>query len=36
MKSNYHTHTERCHHAVGSDEDYEKVVQKEKDIEADG
>lgn len=22
MKSNYHTHTERCHHAVGSDEDY--------------
>ena len=22
FKANYHTHTERCHHAVGSDEDY--------------
>ncbi|MCK9159859.1 MAG: histidinol-phosphatase [Bacteroidaceae bacterium] len=22
MKTNYHTHTERCHHAVGSDEEY--------------
>ena len=22
LKTNYHTHTARCHHAVGSDEDY--------------
>lgn len=22
MKANYHTHTTRCHHAVGADEDY--------------
>ncbi len=22
MKTNYHTHTERCQHAIGSDEDY--------------
>ena len=22
MKTNYHTHTTRCHHATGSDEDY--------------
>ncbi len=22
MKANYHTHTKRCHHAIGSDEDY--------------
>ena len=22
MKTNYHTHTTRCHHALGSDEDY--------------
>ena len=22
MKHNYHTHTTRCHHAEGSDEDY--------------
>ena len=21
-KANYHTHTSRCHHATGSDEDY--------------
>ncbi len=24
MKANYHTHTMRCHHAIGSDEDYVK------------
>lgn len=24
MKANYHTHTTRCHHAIGSDEDYVK------------
>ncbi|MCI9292628.1 MAG: histidinol-phosphatase [Erysipelotrichaceae bacterium] len=22
MKANYHTHTKRCHHAIGNDEDY--------------
>ena len=22
MKTNYHTHTERCNHAVGKDEDF--------------
>ena len=22
LKTNYHTHTSRCHHAVGHDEDY--------------
>ena len=26
MKCNYHTHTSRCHHAVGSDEDYVKAA----------
>ncbi|MBR3717558.1 MAG: histidinol phosphatase, partial [Bacteroidaceae bacterium] len=24
MKANYHTHTSRCHHAEGTDEDYIK------------
>ncbi len=24
MKANYHTHTARCHHAIGKDEDYVK------------
>lgn len=24
MKANYHTHTARCHHAIGSDEEYVK------------
>lgn len=28
MKTNYHTHTTRCHHAVGSDEDYVKSAIK--------
>lgn len=26
MQSNYHTHTTRCHHAQGSDEDYVKTA----------
>lgn len=26
MKANYHTHTTRCHHAIGSDEDYVKCA----------
>ncbi len=29
MKANYHTHTYRCHHAVGSEEDYIKKAIKE-------
>lgn len=28
MKTNYHTHTTRCHHATGSDEDYVKSAIK--------
>lgn len=28
MKANYHTHTRRCHHAVGEDEDYVRSAIK--------
>ena len=28
MKNNYHTHTPRCNHAVGSEEEYvEKAIE---------
>ena len=26
MKVNYHTHTKRCHHAFGSDEEYIYII----------
>ena len=26
MKVNYHTHTRRCNHAIGSEEDYSKAA----------
>ena len=28
MIANYHTHTKRCHHAIGEDEDYVKAAIK--------